>query len=200
MMNMNPKMEFIEIFTENIKREGADRLLDYLKSTDFFRAPASSKYHSNYEGGLCEHSVNVYYRLKKLVEGEESLYNKYSSETIAIIGLLHDLCKINFYTIDYRNVKEDGVWVSRPYYKINELLPYGHGEKSVYLINKFMALSDIEALAINWHMGPYDQRVKGQNPQALEAAYQIDKIVFLTHLADSMATYLDEGSSNDNQF
>ena len=189
---MSVKDEFIKIYREYIKREGADELLEYLKSTDFFTAPASSRYHNSFEGGLCDHSINVYYRLKKLIDNEDLLYNKYSDETIAIIGLLHDLCKINFYVKDYRKVNEGGVWITKPYYKIDEVYPYGHGEKSVYIINKYMKLTDTEALAINWHMGPYDQRVKGQSPQTLEAALQSDDIVFLTYIADSMATYLDE--------
>ena len=189
---MSVKDEFIKIYREYIKRDGADSLLEYLKSTDFFTAPASSRFHNSFEGGLCDHSINVYYRLKKLVDSEDSLYNKYSDETIAIIGLLHDLCKINFYVKDYRKVNEGGVWLTKPYYKIDEVYPYGHGEKSVYIINKYMNLTDIEALAINWHMGPYDQRVKGQSPQTLESAMHKDDIVFLTFVADSMATYLDE--------
>ncbi|MBR4237142.1 HD domain-containing protein [bacterium] len=193
---MSVKDEFIKIYREYIKREGADELLEYLKSTDFFTAPASSRYHNSFEGGLCDHSINVYYRLKKLIDNEDLLYNKYSDETIAIIGLLHDLCKINFYVKDYRKVNEGGVWITKPYYKIDEVYPYGHGEKSVYIINKYMKLTDTEALAINWHMGPYDQRVKGQSPQTLEAALQSDDIVFLTYIADSMATYLDEKEGN----
>ena len=127
-----------------------------------------------------------------MIDNEDRLYNKYSDETIAIIGLLHDLCKINFYVKDYKKVNEGGVWITKPYYKISEVYPFGHGEKSVYIINKFIKLTDIEALAINWHMGPYDQRVKGQNPQSLEQALHIDDIVLLTYIADTMSTYLDE--------
>ena len=193
---MGVKEEFIKIYREYIKRDGADKLLEYLQSTDFFTAPASSRFHNDFDGGLCDHSINVYYRLKKLIDAEDSLYNKYSDETIAIIGLLHDLCKINFYVKDYRKVNEGGVWLTKPYYKIDEVYPYGHGEKSVYIINKYMKLTDIEALAINWHMGPYDQRVKGQSPQTLEAAMHVDDIVLLTYIADSLATYLDEKDEN----
>ncbi|MBP5342673.1 HD domain-containing protein [bacterium] len=189
---MSVKDEFIKIYREYIKRDGADKLLEYLQSTDFFTAPASSRFHNDFEGGLCDHSINVYYRLKKLIDNEDRLYNKYSDETIAIIGLLHDLCKINFYVKDYKKVNEGGVWITKPYYKISEVYPFGHGEKSVYIINKFIKLTDIEALAINWHMGPYDQRVKGQNPQSLEQALHIDDIVLLTYIADTMSTYLDE--------
>ena len=133
---MDKKQEFLDLYDKYIKRDGADELKKYLMKSDFFTAPASSKYHCNHEGGLCEHSVNTFYRLLKNVQNE---YGKdwekvYSYETIAICGLLHDLCKIDFYKLDYRNVKENGEWVKKPWYTREELLPYGHGEKSVYII------------------------------------------------------------------
>ncbi len=188
---MGAKEEFIAIYREYIKREGSNELLDYIMSTDFFTAPASSKFHNHFRGGLCEHSINVYKRLKKLSLMEPELYQTYSEETFAIIGLLHDLCKANFYIEDYRNVKEDGVWVSKPYYKISEALPFGHGEKSVYLIMKFMKLTDEEALAINWHMGGYDERAN-KDDRSITKVFYNHPLAFLTHIADSMATYLDE--------
>ena len=197
---MGIKEEFIKVFRENIKREGADKMLNYLQSTDFFTAPASTKYHNDFEGGLADHSLNVYYRLKKLVDSEDSMYSKYSDETIAIIGLLHDVCKINFYVKGQRKFNENGVWVTRTVWNIDEDFPYGHGEKSVYIIRKFMELSDIEALAINWHMGPYDKRVFGSNPQVLEAAINYDPICLLINIADTMATYIDEKDSDEDKF
>ncbi len=195
---MTIKEEFTKIYRDTIKREGADKLLNYLQSTDFFIAPASSKYHNSFEGGLADHSINVYYRLKKLVESEDSLYGKYTDETIAIIGLLHDLCKINFYVKGTRKYNDNGVWLTRTVYNISEDLPFGHGEKSVYIINKFMKLTDVEALAIDWHMGPYDNRAQSGNIQTLEAAFKYDPICFLTHIADSMATYIDEVDNDEN--
>lgn len=191
------KEEFLAIWHENIKREGSTELLNYLSGTDFFKAPASSNYHSNYEGGLCAHSINVYKRLKSLVDKEDSMYNKFSNETIAIIGLLHDVCKANFYVPYYKNVKEDGVWVQRLAYKIDERYPFGHGEKSVYIIQKFMKLTDEEAMAINWHMGAFDNRTIGGS-QSMNQAFQKYPLTVLTHLADTMATYLDENSKNQD--
>ena len=116
---MDKKQEFLDLYDKYIKRDGADELKKYLVKSDFFTAPASSKYHCNHEGGLCEHSVNTCYRLLKNIQNE---YGKdwekvYSYETIAICGLLHDLCKIDFYKLDYRNVKENGEWVKKPWYK-----------------------------------------------------------------------------------
>lgn len=154
------KEQFIAIYKENIHREGADKLLDYLqsKSCDFFTAPASTKFHCSYEGGLCEHSINVYKCLKSYLESDRVKNGfglEYSDESIAIASLLHDVCKTNTYTVSQRNVKNDktGQWEKVPYYDYNDTLPYGHGEKSVYIISGFMRLAREEAMAIRWHMG-----------------------------------------------
>lgn len=189
----NKKEEFIEIFNKNIKREGAGKLLDWIMSSDFFKAPASTKFHSNIEGGLCIHSINAYNRFKKLIISEygENYQNVISDESVAIIGLLHDVCKINYYALDYRNVKVDGVWVQKPYFKVEDDLPYGHGEKSVYIINGFLRLTREEAIAINWHSGGFDHRVMGGS-FAFSDAYYKYPVALLFHLADMQATYLDE--------
>ena len=194
---MSCKEEFIEIFKTCITREGADKLLDYLEhKSDFFTAPASARYHGAYEGGLCEHSVNTYRRLLALVQGEygEQWEEKVSRETVAICGLLHDVCKIDFYKQDFRNVKENGVWVQRPYYAREEVLPFGHGEKSVYIINGFIRLTREEAMAINWHMGGFDFRVRGGDSSVSDAYRRYPLAVFL-HVADLTATYIDENHS-----
>ena len=155
---MTKKEEFIEIFN-NITREGADRLLEYLDSpaSDFFTAPASTRFHLSREGGLLEHSLNVYYCLKDYLERErakEVFGLEYDEESIAICGLLHDLCKVNCYKKSFRNVKdENGVWQKVPSYDFSDDLPYGHGEKSVYIINGFIRLTREEAFAIRYHMG-----------------------------------------------
>ena len=156
---MDLKQEFIDIYKANITREGADKLLEYLLSpqSDFFTAPASTRCHGSYEGGLLEHSLNVYKCLKDYLErsrAKEVYKMNYSEESIAISALLHDICKVNFYKVDYRNAKNDqGVWEKVPYYTIDDKLPYGHGEKSVYIITGFMRLSREEAFAIRYHMG-----------------------------------------------
>lgn len=153
------KNKFIEIFNKNITREGADKLLAYLSSPncDFFTAPASTKFHCSYEGGLCEHSLNVYNCLKSYLETERAkeFGLEFTDETIAIVSLLHDVCKTNTYKVSTRNVKNDktGQWEKVPYYEFNDTLPYGHGEKSVYIISGFMRLTRDEAMAIRWHMG-----------------------------------------------
>ena len=180
---------------ENIKREGADKLLKFLEreECDFFKAPASTRFHLSCEGGLCTHSVHVFERLKILCANEPTTnFNTVpTDETIAICGLLHDLCKTNFYEASTRNVKKDGVWVQEPYYSVNDKLCYGHGEGSVYIINGFMKLTREEALAIRWHMGGFDEAVKGGSYSQANA-WNNYPLGALLHCADLQATYLDE--------
>ncbi len=187
------KNQFCDIFTTHIKRAGCDKMLEYLTKNDFFTAPASTRFHLAEEGGLCAHSVNVYKRLLALVQQEygDNYAETYSDETIAIVGLLHDVCKVNFYTVDYRNVKENGEWVKKPFYKVEEKFPYGHGEKSVFIIGQYMRLTVEEAVAINWHMGGFDDRVRGGSFSVSEAFGKY-KLSILVHLADMSASYLDE--------
>lgn len=171
------KETFIKLYQEYIKRDGAEELLDYIHGTDFFTAPASTRFHGAYAGGLVEHSVNVFNRLNR------------HDETGAIVALLHDLCKANFYTVSYRNVKNEyGVWEKVPYYAVDDKLPYGHGEKSVYIISQFMKLTEEEAMAIRWHMGGFDES-KGP---ALSGAWEKYPLGVLLHCADLQASYVDE--------
>ena len=187
------KKEFIKIYKENIKREGADKLLEWLEKTDFFVSPASSKFHSNIEGGLCLHSMNVYHRFLKLLEAEykDSWQEKISLESATLISLLHDVCKVDTYKKEMRNIKVDNNWVQKPYFMVDEELPYGHGEKTVYILSGFLKLSREEAMAINWHMGGFDARVLGGS-YSLSSAYYKYPIAVLLHIADFEATYLDE--------
>lgn len=193
------KDEFIEVYTSNIKRNGSERLLDYLLSdqSDFFTAPSSSRFHGAFEGGLVQHSLNVYHCLKDYLSREQTknLYGmNYSDETIALVSLLHDVCKINFYETDFRNVKNArGVWEKVPYYKVNDKLPYGHGEKSVYIISGFMRLSREEAFAIRYHMG--FSGIEDKN--TIGKAFEMFPLAFALNVADMEATYYLEGSEND---
>lgn len=185
--------EFLSIYDEFIKRDGAGELKNFLQRSDFFQAPASIRYHCAHEGGLCEHSVNTYKRLLKNIQIEfgEAWETKIPHETVAICGLLHDVCKIDYYKKDFRNVKENGVWVRKPCFVREEALPFGHGEKSVYIINSFLRLTREEAMAINWHMGGFDSRVKGGDFSISEAYCQFPLAVLL-HVSDLQATYIDE--------
>lgn len=186
---MSAKDEFLKIYTENIHRDGADKLLEWLKGSDFFTAPASAKYHGNHEGGLVEHSVNVYKRLFVATEGEHP--EAYQPETLAVSGLLHDVCKVNFYAKSTRNVKNEttGQWEKQPYYAVDDKVPYGHGEKSVYIISGFMRLTREEAFAIRFHMGDYSDK---NVPQA----FRLFPLALMLHIADLEATFLDEKEGN----
>ena len=172
---MSGKEEFLEIFRSNVHREGAEALLDYLENkSDFFTCPASAKFHGAYAGGLCDHSLNVYHCLKDYLARErvQELYGlEVPDESVAIAALLHDLCKIGCYKAGTRNVKNEttGQWEKVPTFFYEDPLPYGHGEKSVYIISGFMKLTRQEAMAIRWHMGAYDDAVKGGSRSMTEA-------------------------------
>lgn len=183
------KEEFLSIYNENIKRDGADNFLNYLLKTDFFTAPASTRFHGSHEGGLLEHSLNVYHCLKDYLERDRTkqIYRmNYSEETIALCALLHDVCKVNFYKTDYRNAKnERGEWEKVPYYTIDDTLPYGHGEKSVYIISGFMRLTREEAFAIRYHMG--FSGVEDKN--SIGKAFEMFPLAFALSVADMEASY-----------
>lgn len=193
-MTQNIKEKFLGIVREKIKREGIEGLVEYLEKSDFFYAPASSKFHCDHEGGLAEHSINVYERLRQNILNEYGNFDTISEESVAICGLFHDLCKIEYYTVSMRNVKEDGQWVQKPFYTVDEKLPYGHGEKSVYIINGFIRLTREEALAINWHMGGFDARVGSTGSFALSESYRRYPLALWLHVSDIVATYIDENS------
>ncbi|MBN2876448.1 MAG: HD domain-containing protein [Bacilli bacterium] len=187
------RQEFIEIFKKHIHRPGADELLDFLTSnkSDFFDAPASTRYHLSVPGGLVEHSVNVYRCLKEYLERprvKDVYHLSFSDESIAIVGLLHDLCKVNVYKKTSRNMKdESGKWIQVPSYQYNDDLPYGHGEKSVYIISGFMKLTRDEAFAIRYHMGFSDTDNKN-----VGEAFAKFPLAFALSTADMEATYFLE--------
>lgn len=187
------KSKFIEAYSFNIQREGSEALFDYICNSDFFEAPASTRFHLCEPGGLCVHSLHVWSELNGLLK----FYNEmrkppnsfdYSTETIAICGLLHDLCKINTYSVDYRNKKNDvGEWEKVPVYVREEKEPYGnHGAKSVFTIMQYMKLSQEEASAIQCHMGNEDGKY------ATSDVYATNPLAWFLHVADEAATYLDE--------
>jgi len=189
---MDIKQEFIDVFKENVKRPGAEKLLEWLCTSDFFTAPASTKYHCAFEGGLALHSLNVYKTLKKRCDE----YGITDGESVAICGLLHDVCKANFYTISFRNVKnERGQWEKVPYFAVDDQFPFGHGEKSVFVIERFMRLKENEAIAIRWHMGGFDDTAKAGG-FSISHAYEKYPLAVLLHLADLESTYLVEQGEN----
>lgn len=188
---MTNKDRFLNICKTEIKREGIEKLIKWLTSSDFFAAPSSTKYHGSYEGGLCEHSLNVYDTLKDLCS---KYAPQISQETIAITALFHDVCKISFYKLGKRNVKEDGRWIEKDVYEIEEKIPLGHGEKSCILLQWYFPLTIEELLAIRWHMGEFDSAVKGGD-YGLNNARNVSKLIPLLHIADLIASSILETTS-----
>lgn len=187
----NNKQQIIDIYRNCVKREGSDKLLDYLiNKSDFFTAPASTRFHGAYDGGLAQHSLNVYNCFKAYLERDRvrELYNlNASDETIAVCALLHDICKVNVYTRGTRNVKneETGQWEKVPTFFFDDGLPYGHGEKSVYMITGFMRLTREEAFAIRYHMGFSGE----ENANNVGKAFEMFPLAFALSTADMEATY-----------
>lgn len=185
------KERFLSLLKTHVNRSGIEKLIDFLcdeKQSDFFRAPASTRFHGNYEGGLCEHSLHVYDCLKAYLSRERvrDVYHlQASDETIAIVALLHDICKTNVYKESTRNVKKDGQWIQVPFYEFDDALPYGHGEKSVYMISSFIKLTREEAFAIRYHMGFSSQ----ENVGNVGKAFEMFPLAFATATADMEATY-----------
>ena len=196
--------EFHQIFTERVKRDGATELLDWLDRNGFFTAPASSKHHLAIPGGLALHSLNVYHRLREIgavatlqeLEAEDALQKVKAGcgfdlgagleESVAIMALLHDVCKTDCYHWD--------TLINA--YKFRDPLPLGHGEKSVYIITRYMKLLETEALAIRWHMGAYDDAVKGGS-KAFNDAMKLTGWVWRLHQADMIAAWEDERSGDN---
>mgnify|MGYP001384039046 CR=1 FL=1 len=194
---MTNKERFIQLLRDNVRRDGLDALLDWLETTDFYTAPASSRFHCACPEGLLLHSLNVYdVLMEKHFDPAED-----NPESAALCALLHDLCKAQFYKVSSRNVKNEqtGAWEKVPYYAIEDMFPYGHGEKSVYLIERFVRLKPFEAAAVRWHMGGFDESVKGGS-FALSQAYEKYPFAVKLHLADLEASYLREkGTSAVNR-
>lgn len=191
------KETFINLYEGAIKKDGADKLLKWLEKSDFFTAPASTRFHLSEPGGLCKHSIHVALRLEDLCEDECRRNPDFimpDTETIYTVGLLHDVCKANFYKVEMRNRKnEQGKWEQYPFYVVEDALPFGHGEKSVYIISGFMKLTREEAMAIRWHMGGWNQG----EAQTAGNAFNKYPLAVLTHIADLQATYLDEVPTGD---
>lgn len=184
MENKN-KERFVKLL-EGTNRPGMDKLLAWLETTDFYTAPASTKYHGDYEGGLLEHSLHVYDRLLALADG-------WKPATVAVVALLHDLAKVNYYKKYTKNQKnKEGKWEQVEAWGYEDTFPQGHGEKSVILIMQHgVELTEEEITAINWHMGGFDTRVRGGSYD-INNAWTRCPLAVMAHIADMQATWLDE--------
>ena len=179
------KEKFIKLL-RSTGREGIEDIINFLEKTDFYTAPASTKYHGSYEGGLLEHSMKVYEVLKHNVKNSV-IDIEVSEDTLILVALLHDVCKVNFYKTDYRNAKnERGEWEKVPYYTVDDTIPYGHGEKSVMMITEYLKLTSEEKYAIRWHMGFTEPK---EMYGTISAAYKKYPLALLLHEADLETTY-----------
>lgn len=185
MMYLENKERFLTL-CRSVEREGMNELLEWLEESDFYRAPASTKYHGSYPGGLLEHSLNVYDEMKRLLAVYPEI--QVPEESIIIASLLHDICKVNFYVSEKRNRKNEfGQWESYDSYTIREKFCFGgHGSKSVYLLQNFIKLKPFEAIAVNCHMGSWDGNTD------VSKAYESTPFSWLLHVADESATYIKE--------
>ena len=194
---MNTELiEKFESLLQSTEREGVDKLIKYIKTTDFYTAPASTRFHSSYEGGLLQHSINVYEMLKAKSKTDTWKDIVKDESTIIIVSLLHDLCKANYYTVEMRNKKnEQGKWEQVPFYTVDDQSPYGHGEKSVMMLMEFIKLTAEEKYAIRWHMGFSEPK---DNYQYLGKAMEKYPLICALHEADLEATYLLETEKSED--
>lgn len=198
-MTISSKEQFENYVRKNIKRDGVEDLLAWLESeTDFYTSPASTRYHGSYEGGLLDHSLNVYEQLLieldvNIGQGWEEIY---SPESVAIVALFHDLCKIGRYLVKEKWRKDDkNEWESYIAYAYDDTkLEMGHGSQSNYYLQQFIKLEDIEAQAIFWHMGAYDISPYA-TLNALSKSWQENPLAFLLSRADMAATYIIENEN-----
>lgn len=185
---MDYKKQFVDTVKKYIKRDGIDELLEQLEKTDFYIAPASSRFHDSEPMGLVKHSLEVFEYLKKYYNPDLDMTPEQNMERIAIVSLFHDLCKIGYYKVEMRNTKdESGKWVQVPYYTIDNKFPYGHSEQSVYMLSKLIEITDEEAMAIRWHMGFSEPK---ENYMYVGKAFEMFPLCMYLHFADTLASHL----------
>lgn len=178
------KQKFINLLKQT-NREGIDEIINFLEKTDFFVAPASTRFHGAIEGGLLEHSLKVYEILNEKIKKQDII--EVNEDTIIIVALLHDICKVNFYKVDYRNAKNArGEWEKVPYYTVEDTIPYGHGEKSVMMLTEYIKLTPEEKYCIRWHMGFSEPK---ESYTTLGLAYKKYPLALLVNEADLEASY-----------
>ncbi|MBP3707517.1 MAG: HD domain-containing protein [Clostridia bacterium] len=186
---METKEKILELL-RSTNRAGIEDLIQYLENSDFFMAPASTRFHGNYEGGLAEHSLNVYTALKELTQNKG-----FNEDSLIICALLHDICKTYFYTVEMRNKKNDrGEWVKEPFYTVKDEMPLGHGEKSCFIISEYIKLTKEELYAIRWHMGGFENK---DQYNYLSGAFEKYPLAVYVHMADLLSTYITEAKGGE---
>ena len=184
---MDNKNRFMSLL-RSTERPGIEPLLEWLETTDWYSAPASTKYHGAYPGGLVEHSLAVYDELVRLNSAYSDRLGLISHDSQIIMALLHDLCKVDTYKSESRNRKNAfGNWESYTIYTRDEKFCFGgHGSKSVFLASRFIPLTDLESIAINCHMATWED---GKS-YAIGEAFRQTPQAWLLHVADEAATFV----------
>ena len=180
-----------------IHRDGVDKLIEFLDSSDAATAPASTRYHLCVEGGYIQHSLNVFNRLITLLKHEYGDNIPFSKESIAIVALLHDISKVNYYKKSLRNVKdENGKWKSVEQFIVredDERLVYGtHEENTIEILSEFLQLTREEKIALLYHMGNTTDSTDQYHAARMMTAYKQFPLAVFLHTADLLATCIDE--------
>lgn len=175
-----------------VDRGGVDGLMDWLDSTDAYSAPCSTRHHLAEKGGLIEHSLSVYDTLCKL---DDTFCTEFESDSMVITALTHDFCKVDYYVPDKKWNKDTGAWRQIDIWSIRDSLPLGHGNKSLYLVSKFIDLTDDEAAAIVHHMTCWNPSVVLDYSAGASFNTAVDKYPLVTMLsaADWISSRLIEG-------
>lgn len=145
----------IERLLLSVNRDGIEKLIQYIRDNGFFEAPCSGGYHLAHEGGLAEHSLNVYKIAKQICETFEV---NVEQNSLILVSLLHDLGKIGQYGKPYYvpNILKSGKQSeSKPYETNKDLLPEDHEIRSVEIAGRFIELTEEESWVIKMHNGLY---------------------------------------------
>lgn len=183
-----PRERFINLLRTTCV-PGIEDLITYLDNSDWFRAPASSKYHGAYEGGLVDHCLAVYDELEKIAKAYEGAITTRPASRI-LVALLHDLCKINTYKpVEKSRKNAAGYWEKYMGWDHTEDYKFGgHGSKSVYIAMCYIKLSPDEAAAINCHMSTWEEgRIK-----EVSQVFNDNPLAWMLHVADEAATFIDQ--------
>jgi len=198
----NKKSAFFESRLRDVNREGIEKVIEFLRTTDFYVAPSSASYHSNYQGGLLDHSLLVYSLAFKYREGliamMPELEEKIPEDSLIISTLLHDICKNCFYKQDMKYLKDyNNQWQSYLGYEIDDSFPIGHGEKSVIMLQDLgLQMTPEEMLTIRYHMGAWDGAMLTNDVKfSYSAAMNKYPMMVLVQSADNTSSLVFEKKS-----
>lgn len=201
-MTLQSRVDLFEKLLRSTNREGIENVIMQLRSMDFYKCPASTKYHGNYEGGLLDHSllvcsvaIGIYESMSKI---SAKKMETISRDNIIISALLHDVCKANYYQKGTKNVKIDGSWKLVETYEVDDQFPFGHGDKSVVLLSMWgLKMTTSEMLAIKWHMANFDLPY-GQAQKTFLEAKMMCPLVSIILSADNLSSQVLEDTMEPN--